>query len=441
MHIGIGLIASVFRASMQLYFLIALGYFLYQIVTKPNKQQQVLIAAAYITAAEVYLRMTKALFFYESGKYLVIAFITIGMFYQGYKRNAFPYIIYFLLLIPGVFVSYLNLNFDSEFRKMILFNLSGPICLAFAAIYCHGRTITLKNLLQLLDYMVYPLISMTVYIYLYNPDIAEVIISTVSTSETTGGYGPNQVATMLGFGTFILFVRLLIPYQNKIVHFTMMFFLVAMAYRALITFSRGGVVAAIIMCIAFSFILYFSTSLKTKFKLSYKLIAVVGAVFAIWLYALLQTGGLIENRYTNKDALGRDKEDVSTGRIQLIEADFQAFMEDPIFGIGVGKVKSFYIERLNIELPSHNEVARMLSEHGSLGIIALLILFFTPLSSKFQGRKNIFFYPFILFWLITILHSSMRIAAPAFVYGLALLNIQYVSRKKDSLYRKPAIQE
>ncbi|MCB0456965.1 MAG: O-antigen ligase family protein [Flavobacteriaceae bacterium] len=425
---------------MQVYFLIVTGYLFYQIFTSTNKQQQILLAAGYMTGAEVYLRMTKALFFYETGKYLVIVFFLIGMFYQGFKKKAFPYFIYFLLLIPGIFVSYLNLNFDGEFRKMIIFNLSGPICLVFAALYCYGRTITLKDLLEVLDFMAYPLISMTVYIYLYNPDITEVITSTVSTSETSGGYGPNQVATMLGFGVFVLFSRLLIPYKNKMVHFIMMFFLMAMSYRALITFSRGGVVAAVIMCIVFSVVLYFTTSLKTKFRLSYKLIAVIGAVFAIWLYAVLQTGGLIENRYTNKDALGREKEDVTTGRADLIQADFQAFMEDPIFGIGVGKVKSFYIERLNIELPSHNEVARMLSEHGSLGIIALLILLLAPLSTKLQGRRNIFFYPFILFWLLTIMHSSMRIAAPAFVYGLALLNIQYVSPKKDYLHRKPASQ-
>jgi hypothetical protein len=240
---------------------------------------------------------------------------------------------------------------------------------------------------------------------------------------------------MLGLGVFFLFVRLLIPYRSKLVHFIMMFFLMAMAYRALITFSRGGVIVAVVMIIVFSFILYFSTSLKTKFKLSYKLIGVVGAVFAIWLYALLQTGGLIGNRYTNRDALGREKADVTTGRAQLIEADIVAFSESPVFGLGVGRVKQFYINRLNIELPSHNEVARMFSEHGALGLIALLILIIAPTFTKLYGRKNIFFYPLLLFWLLTISHSAMRIAAPAFIYGLALLNLNY-AKKKPALHRK-----
>jgi len=426
---------SVYRPLMQIYFFLAIGFFLYRIFVFKDKQREVLIAAAYMMGAEVYFRMTKAMVFYESGKYLIILFLTIGIFYKGFKKKSFPYLLYLLLLVPGIFVAYYNLDYEAAFRQMILFNLSGPICLTVASVYCYNRRVQFKEMLGLLDAIVYPLIAMTVYIYLYNPDIREVITSTASTSDTSGGYGPNQVATMLGLGVFILFTRLLIPYKNKLVHFCMMFFLVAMAYRALITFSRGGVLVAVIMVAVFSVILYFSTSLKTKFRITYKLIAVVGVVFAIWLYALLQTGGLIGNRYSNEDALGREKEDVTTGRTELLFADIDAFKESPIVGIGVGRVKGYYIEKLNIELPSHNEVARMLSEHGLFGLIALLILLFTPIVSKIYGRKNIFFYPLLLFWILTISHSAMRIAAPAFIYGLSLLSLQYGS-KENPIHRK-----
>lgn len=420
---------------MMVYFFGLVVFLIYRIVIAKNKHLTILFATSYMVGAEVFFRMTKALIFYETGKYIVILFFLMGMFYSGYKKKASAYFIYILLLLPAVFVTFLNINYDAEFRKMIVFNLSGPICLAIAALYCYGRSIKFKDILTLLDIMVYPLIAMTVYVYLYNPDIRDVITGTTSTSETSGGYGPNQVATMLGLGVFILYSRLLIPYKNKLVHFIMMFFLASMAFRALVTFSRGGVIVAIIMVIAFSVILYISTSFKTKFRITYKLIAVLGAVAAIWLYAILQTGGLIENRYTNKDALGREKIDVTTGRGKLISADFEAFQESPVFGIGVGRVKSYYIEKLNIELASHNELARMLSEHGALGILALLILLLTPLLSIFSGRRNIYFYPFIIFWALTISHSSMRIAAPAFIYALSLLNIEY-EKPKNTVHRK-----
>lgn len=434
-HIGVGLLATVFRPAMIAYFLVVVVYFLYRIFALPNKHKEVLIATSYMVGAEVFFRMTKAYFLYETGKYMVIVYLLIGMFYHGFKRSSLTYIIYFLLLLPGVYISFLNQEFDTTFRQTILFNLSGPLCLTIAAMYCYGRSLKLKEFFTCLNFMVYPIISMTLYIYFYNINIREVITGTASTSATSGGYGPNQVATILGLGVFILYSRFLIPYKNKLVHLVMMFMLLAFAHRAIITFSRGGVFVAALMIITFTIMYYLISRIRTKFVVTYRVLAVVGAGVAIWTFSVLQTGGLIANRYANKDALGREKEDVTTGRVDLISADFKAFSEHPVLGLGVGRSTEFYEEELNIELPSHNEVSRMFSEHGLLGILALGILLLAPLLSKFNGRKNIYFLPFIIFWILTIAHSSMRIAAPAFIYGLSLLNIDY-GKKETPVHRE-----
>ncbi|WP_432410004.1 O-antigen ligase family protein [Rasiella sp. SM2506] len=437
-HVGIGLLATAYRPAMLIYFLVVVVYFLYRIFVLPNKQREVLIAASYMVGAEVFFRMTKAYFLYETGKYMVILFLLIGMFYQGFKRSSLTYFIYFLLLLPGVYISFLNQELDNSFRQTILFNLSGPLCLTAAAMYCYGRSLKLQELFTCLNFMIYPLISMTLYIYFFNINIREVITGTASTSETSGGYGPNQVATVLGLGTFILFSRFLIPYKNKMVHLVMMFMLLAFAHRAIITFSRGGVFVGAIMVVVFTIIYYLISRLRTKFVITSRIVAVAGACLAIWTFSVLQTGGLIANRYANKDALGREKEDVTTGRLDLISADFEAFSKYPVFGLGVGRSTKFYEEELNIEIPSHNEISRMFSEHGFFGILALLVLILAPLASKFTGRKNIYFYPFLIFWLLTIAHSSMRIAAPAFIYGLSLLNIDY--GKKETPVRREQIE-
>src|SRR5690606_1258417 len=167
------------------------------------------------------------------------------------KKNAFPYVLYLLFLLPGVLVSYDLIAYDANFRTAVLFNLTGPLCLCLASIFIYGRTITLNRLLKILDYIVYPLISMTIYVVLYSPDIRDVITNTASNSAVSGGYGPNQVATVLGLGIFILLTRLIIPYKNILVQWTMMFFLVLMGYRALLTFSRGGVLVAIVISVVF----------------------------------------------------------------------------------------------------------------------------------------------------------------------------------------------
>ncbi len=428
--------ASFSRSSMFLYMIVVFAYFCWQIITKKEKELYVLLACAYFTGAEVFFRMTKAFIFYETGKYAIMWFSLMGIFFLGFKKNAFPYVLYLLLLLPGVLVSYDSIAYDSNFRTAVLFNLSGPLCLSLASVFVFGRTITMNQFLKVLDYIIYPLISTTIYVVLYSPDIREIITSTASNSAVSGGYGPNQVATVLGLGVFILLTRLIIPYKNFFVQWTMMFFLVLMGYRALLTFSRGGVLVAGLMSFVFIAIFYFSTNLKNKAKISLKMIGLITVTMAIWSFTILQTGGLIGNRYANEDALGREKEDVTTGRVDLLSTELDAFKGSPIFGVGVGQVKTYFEAELGIELPTHNEISRMLSEHGLFGLFALLVLIFSPLITKMNGRKNIYFYPFLIFWGLTIAHSSMRIAAPAFIYALCLLNLDYAPKKKPALHRK-----
>ncbi len=434
-HIGLGIVAYLFRPFMMLYLVAIIPYFLLRIVnsTPNNRVKEVLIAAAYVAGAEVFFRMTKAYFLYETGKYLVMFFIVVGLFYDGFKQKAYPYALFLLLLIPAILVSYDNISYDVNFRKAVLFNLSGPLCLAFVAIYTYGKTLTYKDFLNVLNFVVYPIIAMLVYIILYRPDLRDTITNTAANAASSGGYGPNQVATALGLGIFILFSRLLIPYTNKGIQYLMMGFLIVMTFRGVLTFARGGILTAVIMIVAFIIIYFSFTNLKSKGTSILKLVGVVGVVGLIWMMSLLQTGGLIENRYTNKDALGREKEDISTGRVKLISTEIEAFKTNPFLGIGVGQVKGYFIKELGLNLPTHNEVTRMLSEHGIFGVFALMILIIVPILNNPLGVKNIYFYPLLLFWLLTISHSSMRIAAPAFIYGLSLITI--TREKKTALHR------
>ena len=157
------------------------------------------------------------------------------------------------------------------------------------------------------------------------------------------------------------------------------------------------------------------------------------AIFT-WTLTSVRTDGLIDKRYANKDAAGRIKEDVSTGRVELISSELEAFFENPLTGIGVGKVKEYREQREGVLAASHNEISRLLSEHGLAGVIALLILIIYPLLYRLRNRRNFLFFPMLAFWFLTINHSSMRVAAPAFIYALSLLNVVY--EKKNPLHRK-----
>ena len=107
-----------------------------------------------------------------------------------------------------------------------------------------------------------------------------------------------------------------------------------------------------------------------------------------------------KNRYANKDALGREKVDISTGRSDLMSFELDEFFKNPVLGVGVGKIKELRLESEGIEAASHNEMSRILSEHGLFGLIALIILLATPLLFRFKNKSNVFFFSFYIFVII-----------------------------------------
>ena len=84
---------------------------------------------------------------------------------------------------------------------------------------------------------------------------------------------------------------------------------------------------------------------------------------------------------------------------------------------------------------SHDEITRMLAEHGSLGILGLLILFCTPIFLYLDNKQHIYVFCFLAFWLLTINHAAMRTAAPSFVYALSLLKVKF-NEEEDTVHRE-----
>jgi hypothetical protein len=265
---------------------------------------------------------------------------------------------------------------------------------------------------------------MVVYLILYTPDLKDVVINTGSNYQTSGGFGPNQVATILGLGMFIFFSRFLLESKTKFLFALNVIVFIFIAYRGLITFSRGGVLTGFIMIVILIFFLYNNSKNSGKGKISFLIIFSILLTLATWSYTSSTTGGLIDKRYANQDAKGREKESALTGREGIIENEINNFIENPIFGIGVAKGYELRKIQSGFVSVSHNEITRMLAEHGSLGVMGLLILFFTPMILYLDNKQNIYIFCFLAFWLLTINHAAMRLAAPAFIYSLSLLKVK-----------------
>lgn len=428
LHLGIGALVFLFPFLTKIYSLSVFCFGIYYLLKTQNKNNEALVLSAYVIGAEVLFRMTDGMFFNEYAKYSVMIFLFIGMFYTGFSKNSYLYWFFLILLVPGVVLSAVTLSFEANIRKAIAFNISGPVCLGVSAIYCYRRNISLERLKQVITAFCFPLVAILIYIYLYSPSVKDVVIGTESNFDTSGGFGPNQMATVLGLGIFIFFVQFLLNSPTKILQLINGGLLLVFAFRGLVTFSRGGIFTGIIMIVILLVVVYFETGLKGRIKIIMVIMFSAIAGLGVWTYSSLQTGGLIEKRYANEDSVGRKKESQLTGREELIASEFQMFLDNPFFGIGVGKNKERRKELTGIEAASHNELTRMVAEHGSLGFLALLILLITPLVLYFNHRQNIFALSFLLFWLLTINHAAMRIAAPAFIYALSLLKVYHIEK-------------
>lgn len=434
-HILIGILIYLVRPLSQLYCIAILAYGLYYVMATRNKNNEVLYVAAYIVGSEVFLRMTGGNLFYETSKYSIMIFLALGMYYSGISKNAIPFWIYLILLLPGVVVATETLNMDTEIRKAISFNISGPACLGVAAIYCYNRRILISQINNILLTLALPVFATTIYLILYTPDLKEILVGTGSNNETSGGFGPNQVATLLGIGMFVFFSRLILESKTKLQFVLNLVILFNITYRGLVTFSRGGMVTGFVMIIVLVFYLFLKTKDKGKYNL-YRLLVFMSIAFvATWLYTSSQTGGLIDKRYANKDGAGRVKESQLTGREKIWDSEIDDFLDSPVFGVGVAKALEIReVQTGGQIIASHSEISRTFAEHGTMGIMALLIVFFTPIFLFLDNKQHIYMFCFLFFWLLTINHAAMRIAASAFVYSLSLLKV-YMD-EDPSLHRK-----
>lgn len=419
----------------KLYFIVALVVFLFRIlnIKKELKTYEILKACGYFIGAEVLFRMTGAAFSYEAGKYIVIFFSLLGMIYKGISGRAYPYFLYLMLLVPSIFVASTTLSFDANFRTNIAFVLSGPVCLGIATLFCYDKKVTMKQLNGVLLFMILPIIANTTYVFLYAPSIKDTISNTASNVAASGGFGPNQVSMILGLGMFIMVTRFFTQSNSLKFKILNLVIVAAISYRAVLTFSRGGVITAVIVILAFLFLYYPRSSATKKKSMMLEFIVMIGCLIITWTITSSQTGGYIDLRYSNKDHLGQSKEDLTTGRGDLFIYELKGFTSNPFLGIGPSRAKDQRIELEGQGNISHSEVGRLLGEHGILGIIILLILIFKPLYFRSHNKKNYYFYAFLGFWFATINHASMRIAAPSFIYALALLNVTY---EKRPLHRK-----
>lgn len=424
-HAFLGFFIYSFPSFSKTYAILIFFVGIYFIIKNRNINNEVLFVSAYVVGSEVFLRMTGGNILYEFSKYSIMIYMLMGVYYSGFSKNAIPFWIYLLLLFPGILVATETLNLKSDLRNSLSFNISGPACLGMCAIYTYNRKMSFAQLNNMMLSMGLPIITTAVYLIFYTPALKTILFSTGSNIETSGGFGPNQVATVFGLGMFIFFSRLILESKSKVIFALNLLIIFNLSYRGLVTFSRGGMITGLFMILILIFFLYKNTRTEGRYRLNVLLLFFSLGFAFTWVYTSTQTGGLIDKRYANQDATGRVKESQFTGREEIWDNEIASFEDNPVFGVGVAKGLEIREQQTGgLIIASHNEITRTISEHGTLGIIALMIVFLTPVFLYLDNKQHLYLFCFLLFWLLTINHAAMRIAAPAFVYSLSLLKVQ-----------------
>jgi len=233
-HLLLGAVVFALPFLAKIYSLLIVFFGYMWVIKNKNKNHEALIVSAYIVGAEVFLRMTEGGFISEYGKYNIILLMTLGILYRGFHQGSYVYLIYLFLLIPGVFYGVHTLSFDANIRKAIAFNISGPVSLGFSALYCYRKTISLKQFKKIFLAFGLPILSIVAYIILYGSNKTKVFLNTSSNHDASGGFGPNQMSTMLGFGMFVFFTIFYLFAKTKLEKFvTVVILTVVLLYPCL----------------------------------------------------------------------------------------------------------------------------------------------------------------------------------------------------------------
>jgi len=413
-HILLGFAADRWGAISTLHAVITL--FAAIILVLRNKETaKVIMAAAYITGAEVLWRMTDANIFWEFGKYAVIGILVLAMLRQKRAGMVSMAILFIGLMTISIPLTFINLPFGDA-RQAVSFNLSGPLTLAVSVMYFSQVGISKADLSRVIFWFAAPVVSIaTINISKIN-SYTQIIFSDNSNFATSGGFGPNQVSAILGLAGLFLILEIIVCGAKW--HRVWLSLGLSVGFFVLsgITFSRGGlynVAASLIAVLVLS-------SANPKVQLSFIFFLLV--LWGSWKNVILPkldafTGGSFLMRFTNLD---------TTGRLELAQTQLELWKRNFIFGVGPGMGGWEYLKFFGRTMAAHTEYSRMLLEHGIFGFGSLILMLVMPIRKFFSNRdrfSNIWLGALVVWSLVEMSHSATRIAAVGFVFGFGFLSI------------------
>ncbi|KPQ19498.1 MAG: O-antigen ligase like membrane protein, partial [Algoriphagus marincola HL-49] len=253
--------------------------------------------------------------------------------------------------------------------------------------------------------------------------------------DLSGGFGSNQVSTLFGLGTLFIFILMVNKWEFSGYFILDALVLFALSFQGLLTFSRGGMLGAVLGIVVILFFLRSAPSFKRK---KYQLPKVGKYVLPGLLIAALAfvvvdqiTNGLLSLRYqgetmgTIQGSKEKSLYTITTGRLDIFLGDLNLWFENFIFGVGAGA--SRFLRETMTGTVAHVEVSRLLAEHGLFGLIYFSVLCIAGLVllkyNENPMTKGILFALYLVA-VYTSFHAAMRTFVTPALIGLSLLMIR-----------------
>ncbi|OOG74592.1 O-antigen ligase [Algoriphagus sp. A40] len=412
---------------------------------RKNPSPTVLFATLlYLISFELLARMARTSPFipYELGKYLLCA----GMIWAiiRYKTLGNLGWVMLLCLIPGLLIDLSGLVTTTD----LVFNLLGPINVALVSIVFYRQRISELNFSSLLRLMIYPILGVLSYTFIKSPDFSQTEFALGSNVDWSGGFGSNQVSTLFGLGSLLIFILMINRWKLSGYLVLDSLILFAFSFQGLLTFSRGGILGAVL---GIFIILFYLRTADFKSKIKYKLPKVgkyvLPALFmgaAAYFIVDELTDGMLSLRYagetegTLQGSKIKSFNTVTTGRLDIFVGDVDLWMDNFLFGVGAGA--SGFLRQTMHGAAAHVELSRLLAEHGFLGFVYFILLSYLGWK-LLKGHPNPMIRGILVALFIvaiyTTFHAAMRTYVTPALIGLSFLGVQLPKRKANPSVQKP----
>ena len=410
-HVAVGVLVFAVHPIATVFGLVVLAQAL-RVALVGRRVDDSFMMIAYLAGCEVFWRMTGARLPWEFSKYLAVLVALSTLIRLAPRPRVGLAVTYLALLLPGCAIAVTAMDLGAA-REALVSNVLGPITLAAVAGLAFSVTLTREAVSRILWSAILATLPMATYMLLMLVSVKNLTFTDEANAAASGNFGPNQVAASLSFA--LLAMMLLVVVVGEVRYRMVIiglggWFVVA----SFLTFSRGGL-------LSFALAAAVAAALMTADVRRFLVTIVVVALGALLLFGLIFprldafTGGQLSRRYTDS---------TTSHRSSIAEGDLRLFLGAPLLGVGVGRSPDLREAGDAQGRQSHVEFTRLLAEHGAFGIAAMGALVAMAIAAVRRGigQAGRAWSAACLVWsLVTMGHSDMRVAAIPVAFGLACL--------------------